>query len=38
MNTPTGNILFRDIPHLVAKFRENRPRGVEKSVDEKNKN
>ena len=31
MNMPIGDKLFRDIPHRVAKFRENRPRDVEKS-------
>jgi len=36
MNTPIGDGLFQDIPHRVAKFRENRPRDVEKSVDTKN--
>ena len=36
MNTPVGDKLFKDIPLRVAKFRENRPRDVEKSVDGKN--
>jgi len=35
MNTPIGDGLFQDIARRVAKFRENRPRGVEKSVDGK---
>jgi len=35
MNTPIGDKLFQDIPRRVAKFRENRPRDVEKSVDGK---
>jgi len=35
MNTPIGNKLSQDIPRGVAKFRENRPRDVERSVDEK---
>jgi len=30
-----GNCLFPNIPHRVAKFRENWPRDVEKSVDGK---
>jgi len=34
MNTPIGDKLFQDIPRRVATFRENRPRDVEKSVDE----
>jgi len=37
MNTPRGDSLFQIIPRRVAKFRENRPRDVEKSVDGKNK-
>jgi len=37
MNTPIGDKLFQDILRHVAKFRENRPRDVEKSVTEKNK-
>ena len=36
MNTRIGDKLFQDIPRRVAKFRENRPRDVEKSVDGKN--
>ena len=36
MNTPIGDKLFQNIPRRVAKFRENRPRDVEKSVDGKN--
>jgi len=36
MKTPIGDKLFQDIPHCVAKFRKNRPRDVEKSVDGKN--
>jgi len=36
MNTPIGDKLFPDIPHRVAKFRENRPRDVKKSVNGKN--
>ena len=35
MNTPIGGKLFQDILRRVAKFRENRPRDVEKSVDGK---
>jgi len=35
MNTPIGDGLFQEIPRCVAKFRENRPRDVEKSVDVK---
>jgi len=35
MNTPIEDKLFQDISHRVAKFRENRPRDVEKSVDGK---
>ena len=35
MNTPIGDRLFQDIPHPVAKFRENRHRDVEKSVNGK---
>jgi len=35
MNTPIGDKLFQDIPHRVARFRKNRPRDIEKSVDEK---
>jgi len=35
MNSPIGDILFRDIPRCVAKFRENRSRDVEKSVERK---
>jgi len=33
MNTPTGDKLFQDIPRGVAKFYENLPRDVGKSVD-----
>jgi len=33
MNTPIGDKLFQNIPRRVTKFRENRPRQVEKSVD-----
>ena len=36
MNTPIGDKLFQNIPRHVAKFRENRPKDVEKSVDGKN--
>ena len=32
MNTHIGNEIFQDIPRRVAKFRENRPRDVKKSV------
>jgi len=32
MNTPIGDKLFQGIPRRVAKFREYRPRDVEKSV------
>jgi len=35
MNTPMRDKLFQDIPHHVAKFRENWLRNVEKSVDGK---
>jgi len=35
MNTSTGHNQFQNIPRCVAKFRENRPRGVEKSAVEK---
>jgi len=35
MNTSIGDRLFQDIPRRVAKFREDRPRDVEKSVDGK---
>ena len=40
MNSPIGDKLFQDIPvpRRVAKFRENRPRDVEKSVDGKKLN
>jgi len=38
MNTPIGDKLFQDIPRRVAKFRENRPSDVEKSVNEKKLN
>jgi len=37
MNTPIGDSLVQDILRRVAKFRENGPRDVEKSVDGKNK-
>jgi len=33
MNTPIADKLFQDIPRRAAKFRENRARDVEKSVD-----
>ena len=36
MKPPIGDKLFQNIPRHVAKFRENRPRDVEKSVDGKN--
>jgi len=32
MNIPIGDQLFQDVRRRVAKFRENRPRDVEKSV------
>jgi len=32
MNTHIGDKIFQDTPRCVAKFRENRPRYVEKSV------
>ena len=32
MNTHIGDKIFQDIPRRVAKFHENRPRDVEKSV------
>jgi len=35
MNTPIRHRLFQYIPRRVAKFRENRPRDVKKSVDGK---
>jgi len=35
MNTPIGDRLFQNIPRCVAKFRENRPRDIENSVDGK---
>ena len=35
MNTPIGDRLFQDMPPCVVKFRENRPRDVEKSGDGK---
>jgi len=35
MTTPTGDRLFQNIPRGVEKFRENRLRDVEKSVDGK---
>jgi len=37
LNTPIGDKLFQDIPRHVAKFPENRPRDIEKSVDGKTK-
>ena len=37
MNTPIGDRLFQNIPRCVARFRENQPRDVEKSVDGKKK-
>jgi len=37
MNTPIGDKLFQDIRRRMAKFRENLPRDVEKSVDGKKK-
>ena len=37
MKTPIGDKQFQDMPRRVAKFRENRPRDDEKSVDGKNK-
>jgi len=33
MNTPIGDKLFQNISRREAKFRENRPRDVKKSVD-----
>ena len=36
MNTPIGDTLFQNTSRHVAKFRENRHRDVEKSVDGKN--
>jgi len=40
MNTPRpiGDKLFQNMPRYVAKFRENRPRDIEKSVDGNKKN
>ena len=38
MNTRIGDKLFQEIARRVAKFRENRPRGVEKSVNGKKLN
>ena len=35
MNTPIGRNQFQNIPRRVAKFRENRFRDVEKSLNEK---
>ena len=35
LNTPIGDKLFQNIPRRVAKFRENLPMDVEKSVDGK---
>jgi len=35
MNTHIGDKIFQDTPRHVAKFRENRPRDVEKSVLER---
>jgi len=32
MNTHRGDKVFQNTPRRVAKFRENRPRDVEKSV------
>jgi len=32
MNTHIGDKIFQNTPRRVAKFRENRPRDVEKSV------
>jgi len=32
MNTHIGDYIFQNTPHRVAKFHENRPRDVEKSV------
>jgi len=37
MNTPIGDRLFQDILRRVAKFHENRPRDIVKSVDKKSK-
>jgi len=37
MNTHMRDKIFQDTPRLVAKFRENRPRDVEKSVVGKEK-
>jgi len=37
MNTRIGYKIFQHIPRCVAKFRENRPRDVEKSVYRKKK-
>jgi len=38
MNTPIGDKLFQNIPSRMAKFRDNRPRDIEKSVDGKKLN
>jgi len=38
MNTPIEDRLFQNITRCVAKFRKNRPRDVEKSVDRKKRN
>jgi len=35
MNTHIGDRLFQDTPRRVAKFRENLPRDVEKSLVQK---
>jgi len=37
MNTRIGDKPFQDRPRRVAKFRENRPRDIENSLDGKNK-
>jgi len=37
MKPPVGDKLFQDIPRRLAKFRENRPRDVKKSVDGRKK-
>jgi len=37
MNTHMGDKIFQDTPRRVVKFRENRPRDVEKSVVGKEK-
>jgi len=37
VNTHIGDRIFQDIARRVAKFRENRPWDIDKSVDGRNK-